>query len=265
MFEVTSAELNAWIAGLMLPLARILGMVSAAPLFSNRAAPARVRLAIGLALAIGSVPALPPLPPIDPGSGLGLAVFAQQMLIGVVIGFIMRLVFAAVDLAGELIGLQMGLGFATFFDPQSGGQTAVVAEFLDLLATLVFLALNGHLLMVEVLVRSFEWLPVREAPLEGGGWGVAAAYGALMFATGLLLSLPLIAALLITNVAMGILTRAAPQINLFAVGFPITMTAGFVVIVLTLEAFAPVMGHFYDQGFEAIATVVEALEDGQVK
>lgn len=263
MFDVTSAELNAWIVGLMLPLARILGMVASAPLFSNRAAPVRVRVAVGVALAMAIVPALPPLPPIDPGSGLGLAIFAQQMVIGIVIGFIMRLVFAAVDVAGELIGLQMGLGFATFFDPQSGGQTAVVAEFLGLLATLVFLALNGHLLMVEVLVRSFEWLPVREAAVDAAGWRVAGGYGALMFATGLLLSMPLIAALLITNVAMGILTRAAPQINLFAVGFPITMTAGFVVIMLTLEAFAPVMGHFYDQGFEAIAIVVQAL--GQVR
>lgn len=265
MFEVSSTELNAWIAAWMLPLARILGVVATAPPFSNRAAPVRVRVAVGVALAMAIVPALPPLPPIDPGSGLGLAIFVQQMFIGVVIGFIMRLVFAAVDVAGELIGLQMGLGFATFFDPQSGGQTAVVAEFLGLLATLVFLALNGHLLVVEVLVRSFEWLPIREAAVHAGGWRVAAGYGALMFAAGLLLSMPLIAALLITNVAMGILTRAAPQINLFAVGFPITMTAGFVVILLTLEAFAPVMGHFYDQGFEAIATVVQTLDDGQVR
>ncbi|MCB1960078.1 MAG: flagellar biosynthetic protein FliR [Rhodocyclaceae bacterium] len=259
MLDVTSAQLDAWIAGLMLPLARVLGMVSAAPLFSNRAVPVRIRLGFGLAAAMAIIPALPAPPPIDPASGIGMAVFVQQMLIGVVIGFIMRLVFAAVDMAGELIGLQMGLSFATFFDPQSGGQTAVLAEFISLLATLIFLALNGHLLMVEVMVRSFEWLPIREQPLVAFGWRSAAAAGALLFAAGLLLALPLITALLIANIAMGVLTRAAPQINLFAVGFPITMSAGFVVLVLSLEAFGPVMRHFYDRGFDTIAAVIQAL------
>lgn len=259
MIDVTSAELNAWIAGLMLPLARILGMISSAPLFSNGAVPVRIRLAVGLAAAMAIVPALPPLPAIDPGSGLGLAIFVQQILIGVAIGFVMRLVFAAVDVAGELIGLQMGLSFATFFDPQAGGQTGVLAEFIGLLASLLFLALGGHLLMIDVMVRSFEWLPIRPEPVFAIGWREAAGTGALLFAAGLLLALPLVAALLITNIAMGVLTRAAPQINLFAVGFPITMTAGFVVLMLSLDAFGPVMTHFYDQGFEAIATVVQAL------
>lgn len=259
MLEVTSAELNAWVAGLMLPLARILGMISSAPLFSNGAVPVRIRLAVGLAAAMAIVPALPSLPAIDPGSGIGLAVFVQQILIGVVIGFVMRLVFAAVDVAGELIGLQMGLSFATFFDPQSGGQTGVLAEFMGLLASLLFLAFNGHLMMIEVVVRSFEWLPIRPEPFAAIGWREAAGTGALLFAAGLLLALPLVAALLITNIAMGVLTRAAPQINLFAVGFPITMSAGFVVLLLSLDAFGPVMMHFYEQGFEAIAVVVQAL------
>jgi len=259
MFEVTSTALNAWIAGLMLPLARVLGMVSSAPLFSNGAVPIRIRVAFGIALATAVIPMLPPLPPIDPGSGLGLAVFVQQILIGMAIGFVMRLIFAAVDMAGELIGLQMGLSFATFFDPQTSGQTGVLAEFIGLLATLIFLAVGGHLMMIEVLVRSFEWMPIREAPFKAMGWAQVAGAGALMFAAGLLLSLPLITALLITNIAMGVLTRAAPQINLFAVGFPITMTAGFVVLMLSLDAFAPVMSSFYDRGFEAIASMLQAL------
>lgn len=259
MFEVTSVQLNAWIAGLMLPLARILGMVSSAPLFSNSAVPIRVRVAFGLAAAVAIVPILPPGPPVDPGSGIGIAIFAQQIVIGVAIGFVMRMIFSAVDLAGELIGLQMGLSFATFFDPDSNGQTGVLAEFIGLLATLLFLALGGHLLMIEVLVRSFEWMPIRIEPVNATGWKDVAGVGALLFAAGLLLSLPLITALLITNIAMGVLTRAAPQINLFAVGFPITMTAGFAVLILTLDAFAPVMRMFYDRGFEAIAAMLQAL------
>ncbi len=259
MFEVTSAELNAWIAGLMLPLARVLGLVSSAPLFSNGAVPIRIRIGLGLAAAMAIIPTLPPAPPIDPGSGLGVAVFVQQILIGVAIGFIMRLVFAAVDTAGELIGLQMGLSFATFFDPQAGGQTNVLSEFLSLLASLIFLAIGGHLMMIQVMVHSFEWLPIRETPAMALGWSKVAGAGALMFAAGLLLALPLITALLITNIAMGVLTRAAPQINLFAVGFPITMTAGFVMLLLSLDAFGPVMRSFYDRGFDAITSMIQAL------
>jgi len=259
MIEVTSAQLSAWIVGLMLPLARVLGMMSSAPLFSNSALPIRIRAAFGIVVTVTVLPILPPGPPIDPGSGIGIAVFVQQIFIGVAIGFVMRLVFAAVDLAGELIGLQMGLSFATFFDPDSNGQTGVLAEFIGLLATLLFLALGGHLLMIEVLVRSFEWMPIRPDPANALGWKEVAATGALLYAAGLLLALPLITALLITNIAMGVLTRAAPQINLFAVGFPITMTAGFVVLILSLEAFGPVMRMFYDRGFEAIALMLQTL------
>jgi len=259
MLEVSSTQLDAWIVGLLLPLARVLGMISSAPLFSSSALPIRIRVAFGIVVATAIIPILPAGPAIDPGSGVGVAVFAQQIFIGVAIGLIMRLVFAAVDLAGELIGLQMGLSFATFFDPDSNGQTGVLAEFIGLLATLLFLALGGHLLMIEVLVRSFEWMPIRLEPVNAIGWKDVTATGALLFAAGLLLALPLITALLITNIAMGVLTRAAPQINLFAVGFPITMSAGFVVLILSLDAFGPVMRSFYDRGFEAIATMLQAL------
>ena len=259
MLEVSSAQLNAWIAALMLPLARVMGMISAAPLYSNGAVPIRVRVAFGIGASMAILPALPAPPPIDPASGLGIAIFVQQILIGVAIGFIMRLVFAAVDLAGELIGLQMGLSFAIFFDPQTNAQTGVLAEFIGLLATLIFLALGGHLMMIEVMVRSFEWIPIRAEPIKAIGLAEVAGTGALLFAAGLLLALPLITALLITNIAMGVLTRAAPQINLFAVGFPITMSAGFIVLLLSLEAFGPVMRMFYDRGFEAIASMLQAL------
>ena len=154
MIEVTAAQLDAWLAALMFPLGRLLGLFASAPVFSNRGVSVRIRLAIGLGVALAVLPVLPPMPQVPPGGGLGLAIFAQQMFIGIAIGFMMRIVFAAVDMAGALIGMQMGLSFAIFFDPDAGGQTAVLSDFLNLLATLLFLAVNGHLLMIDVVVRS---------------------------------------------------------------------------------------------------------------
>ncbi len=259
MLTVTDLQLEAWLAALMFPLVRVMGMISSAPMFGNRGVSVRVRVAIGLGISLAVLPALPPMPPVSPGSGLGLAIMAQQFLIGVGIAIVMRIVFAAVDVAGELIGLQMGLSFAAFFDPDSGGRTAVVAEFMGLVTGLLFLALNGHLLMVNVVIRSFEWLPVSATPLHGGGWMSVVSFGTTLFAAGLLLAMPIMATLLVVNIAMGVLTRAAPQLNLFAIGFPVTLGTGFLVLMLSMEAFAPAMQHFFDRGFEAVDALMQSL------
>lgn len=259
MLSVTAAQLDAWLAALMFPLARILGLFASAPIFSNRGVPARVRLAIGLGVAIALLPVMPPMPDVPPSSGVGLAIFGQQIFIGIAVGFMIRIVFAAVDMAGALIGMQMGLSFAIFFDPDAGGQTAVLSDFLNLIATLLFLAINGHLLMIEVLVRSFEWLPVGTDIVRAEGWGYIARAGLTVFAAGLLLSLPVIGVLLVANIALGVLTRAAPQLNLFAVGFPVTLTAGFIGVLLIMTNFAPVLQTLFERGFDEIGRMLEAL------
>ena len=259
MLSVTAAQLDAWLAALMFPLARILGLFASAPIFSNRGVPARVRLAIGLGVAIALLPVMPPMPDVPPSSGVGLAIFGQQIFIGVAIGFMIRIVFAAVDMAGALIGMQMGLSFAIFFDPDAGGQTAVLSDFLNLIATLLFVAVNGHLLMIEALVRSFEWLPVGTEIVRAEGWGYIARAGLTVFAAGLLLSLPVIGVLLVANIALGVLTRAAPQLNLFAVGFPVTHTAGFIGVLLIMTNFAPVLQTLFERGFDEIGRMLEAL------
>ncbi|AUM00417.1 flagellar biosynthetic protein FliR [Zoogloeaceae bacteirum Par-f-2] len=259
MLSVTYEQLAGWLAAFLYPLARLLGMFASAPVFSNRAVPARVRLGVGLGIALAIVPVLPPMPAIDPGSYMGLLVLFWQMAIGVAIGFMMRLVFAAVDMAGSLVGMQMGLSFAIFFSPGTGGQTAVLSEFLGLIATLLFLAINGHLLMVDVLVRSFEWLPIGTAPLSPDGWHFIVRYATVVFATGLLLSLPMLTALLVTNIALGILTRASPQLNLFAIGFPVSLAMGMLVLMLAMHFLGPVMVSFFEQGFSAIESMLAAL------
>lgn len=252
MLNVTSAQLDALLLAWIYPLARILATMTSAPVFNNQGVPIRVRLAIGLAITMAIAPMLPPVPGLQPGSWAGLAVFIEQILIGTGIGFAMRVMFSAVDIAGEIIGLQMGLSFATFFDPQSDAQTSVIAEFIGLLTTLIFLALNGHLLMIDVLARSFEVLPVSGGLIHAKGWLVLLQCGSIMFTTGLLMAIPVVAALLITNIALAVLTRAAPQLNLFAVGFPITSTIGIVLLLVSLQAIAPVIQHLFEQGFDSI-------------
>lgn len=259
MLSVTSAQLEGWLALLAYPMARILGFLGAAPVFGNNAVPRRIKLMVGLAVTLGLMPVVPSVPQAALDSWSGLLLIVQQTLIGIAMGLVLRVVFAALDLMGEIISLQMGLSFATFFDPVAGGQTAVVGEFLTLLATLVLLSLNGHLLMLDALARSFEWLPVSATLPHRGGWMILVRFGASIFASGLLMALPVVTALLITNIALGVLTRAAPQLNLFAIGFPITLTVGFGVLLLTLGHLAPLLQHFYDVGFATLADLLRAL------
>lgn len=259
MLSVTAAQLDAWLAALMFPMARLLGLFATAPIFSNRGVSVRIRLAVGLGIGIALLPIMPAMPAVPPGSGIGLMIMVQQMFIGIAIGFMLRLVFAAIDMAGSLIGMQMGLSFAIFFDPDAGGQTAVLSDFMGLVATLLFLAINGHLIMIDLLVRSFDWLPVGTASVSANGWGYIARAGAAIFATGLLLALPVVAVLLVTNIALGILTRAAPQLNLFAIGFPLTLAMGFFALMLIMTNFGPVVQSLFERGFDTVPVMLEAL------
>lgn len=252
MIWFTSVQLDAWIAAFFFPLARILAVVATAPPFSNAAVPVRIKLVLGLAISLALVPALPAMPPISPASGQGLMILAQQIVIGISMGFAMRLVIAAIDYAGEVIGLQMGLGFATFYDPDNTAQTPVVSEFMSLLGLLVLLSINGHLMILATLAQSFSALPVG-APFVGAGtWSNFAHAGSIIFASGLMLALPVVCALLITNVALGVLTRAAPQLNLFAVGFPITLIGGFVMLILSLSYLAGPLTQLFEHGLQSM-------------
>ena len=221
--------------------------------------PRRVKIGLGVFIALIIAPTLPPMPDVGLGSWHGLFILLQQLLIGIAIGFIMRVMFAAVEAAGEIVGLQMGLGFASFFDPQSAGQTLVIAQFFNLLAVLMFLAVNAHLLLLAVLVESFNILPISTQPLAAAGFFNVATYGSTVFSVGLQLALPLIAILLMTNLALGILTRSAPQLNIFAIGFPITLGVGLITLDITLPYFSPQFEHVFQNGLKATTTVIRTL------
>lgn len=252
MISITSLQLDAWIAAIIYPLTRILSLLVSAPLWSSAALPRRTRLILGLAIAIGLAPSLPAMPAVPAGSLAGLWIMLQQILIGIGMGFAMRIVYTAIDLAGQFMGFQMGLGFATFYDPSTSSQTGVISEFMDLLALLTFLSINGHLMYAATLSQSFIAIPVSATPLGSASWLNLAELGGKIFAGGLLLSLPVIVAMVITNIALGVLTRAAPQLNLFAVGFPLTLIGGFIALGLTLDYLSRPMLSLFETGLSAM-------------
>lgn len=256
MITFTDAQWNAWLALFIWPFVRILSILSTDPVFGNRSVPFRVKAGLAFFLALIVAPTLPPLPQVEPASAAGLLILMQQVVIGVAMGLAMRVVFSAVEMAGHMIGLQMGLGFATFFDPVHASQVPVVAQFTGLFAILIYLSSNGHLMTVSALSESFHALPIALGPLAAAGWRELAEWGAEIFAAGLLLSLPLIAALLITNLSIGIMTRAAPQLNLFAVGFPITLIAGFAVLYFSVPYFAPILERMFHDGLNTAMQVL---------
>ena len=245
----TSADLNAAIASFLLPFVRIGAMFALAPVFGAQSTPMRVRLLLALAVTAVLVPVLPAAPAVDPLSARGVLLLAQQFVIGLAMGFVLQMVLGAVTLAGQAIAMSMGLGFASMVDPQNGVQVPVLGQYFLILTTLLFLVLNGHLVVIEVLAASFQTLP-----LDGGGlareglWGVA-GWATQMFAGAILIALPVMISLMTVNMGFGVMMRAAPQLNIFAVGFPVTMVVGFVLIIITLPSIAEQIQSLFDNAF----------------
>ncbi|MBO1111093.1 flagellar biosynthetic protein FliR [Bordetella petrii] len=259
MITFTQQQLDAWLLQFLWPFVRMLALVGSAPLFSESTIPIRVKVGLAFVLTMAVAPGLGPPPAIPPGSYAGLWLLGQQVLIGTAIGFTMRIVFAAVQTAGEFVGLQMGLSFASFFDPATGANTAVLSRLFNIVAMLVFLALDGHLLVLAALVRSFDVLPLTELTLDRNGWGILVQWGQTIFVSGLLLALPLICALLTINLAMGILNRAAPQLSVFAVGFPVSLITGLLLLAVVLPHAAPFLEHLLRDGLQTVSDVIGGL------
>lgn len=252
MITVNSAELQLWIASFLWPLTRILGLIAAAPLFGNISVPMRVKVMLGVMLALIIAPGVPQVPAMDPMSMTGFLILAQQFVIGTAMGFTVRVVFAAMEMAGELCGLTMGLGFATFFDPQTRGRSPAISQYLALLTLMVYLAGNLHLVLLATLADSFNTMPITTELVGGGVFRQLVSWSGSIFSSGVQLALPIVAALLITNIALGILTRAAPQLNLFGIGFPITISVGFIMIALALPYMTNPLLRLFSDGFSMI-------------
>jgi flagellar biosynthetic protein FliR len=259
MIHVTSAQLSAWLALFIFPFSRILALISSSPVLGNKQVPARIKIGLALLLTVIIAPTLDAQPQVEIASALGLFMLLQQVLAGLAIGFTMLLIFSAVDMCGELAGMQMGLGFASFYDPVNAAYTPVVAQFLSVIATLAFLGMDGHLYMLEAVADSFHTFPISASVPQAVALHTLAAWGGSIFSYALQLSLPVIGALLITNLALAILTRSAPQLNIFQIGFPITLSIGFAALLLSIAYFAPVLDQITHTGLGTAMHVMQQL------
>jgi flagellar biosynthetic protein FliR len=253
---VSAADVSQMVARLWWPSLRIGGFVLAAPIASEATIPRRVKIVLVLVLSF----LLAPLAAVPSGlsifSGSGALTAAQEILIGVAIGLVMQLAFDALAFAGQTISMTMGLGFATLVDPQRGANVTVVGQLFVFMGTLTYLAINGHLMLLGALANSFQSLPIASANFDSGLLLSVATWGARIFETGLLVALPAVVALVIVNMALGVITRAAPQLNLFGIGFTITMLFGFFVLIVGLDGVMAGIGSLIDTALAAVMDLV---------
>ncbi len=234
MITFSEAQIMAWVTPWIWPFFRVMGLFTSAPVLSTRAVPRRVRLALSLLIVVAAQPSLPMMPTIPLNSPMAVMVVAQQVLIGVTLGFSARIIFAAIEFAGEIVGLQMGLNFASFFDPLMATQATAVSRFYGTCAAWLFVVMNGHLLITAAVVQSFTTFPVGPDPMIVVKTLQPQVWGTEVFKLGLWVALPIVAMLTLVNIVMGLIARVAPQMNIFSVGFPVSIGVGLAGLWLTL-------------------------------
>lgn len=254
----SEAQLLHMVAAWTWPFLRVGGFVMAAPVIGTRAVPMRVRLIFALALTAVLAPVTAPAAGYDPLDAASVLTAMHQIVIGATIGLVLRLTFFVFEFAGQLVSQQTGLGFASLVDPTTGAQVPVLAHFYIILATLLFFSFNAHLVLIEILAQSFELLPVGPQGLTSAGAEVILEWTGALIADGLLLGLPVIVALLAINFALGVMGRASPQLNIFAVGFPVMILFGMVLVLLTLDGLSEAAERLFADAFGTLHTTLEA-------
>ena len=237
---LTTGQLEAYVAQGFFPFARIGACLMVAPVFGARFVPTRTRIILAVAITALVVPLIH-APEIAPFSPQAFVVVFQQLLIGVAFGFALQVVFDALALAGQLLANSMGLSFAFNIDPLRGSSTPALGQLYVILATLTFLALGGHIALIEMLVAGLYSLPIGTTGLGQDGLWALILWGGTLFSGAIGIALPGVTALLIVNLAFGVVSRAAPSLNLFAVGFPVSLVVGLLVV---LAGIGPLQSSF---------------------
>lgn len=237
--EIPVSEISAWIGRYLWPLFRVGAFFMAMPVIGTQLVPTRIRLGLTIVVSLAVVPLLPAMPRVEALSLSAYLLIGQQVLIGIVMAFVLQLMFQIFVVAGQMISYQMGLGFASIADPVNGVSVAVLSQFYLMLTMLLFLSMNGHLVVIEVLVESFRVMPVAMTAFDFTILWQLASWGAWMFAGAMIIALPAVTALLVVNFSFGIMNRAAPQLNIFSLGFPFTMLFGLLIVFISLSGFLP--------------------------
>lgn len=256
MFEVDSALISHWVNTGLWPFFRIGAFLMAAPIFGTQLVNARVRIILAVLITLVLVPNLPQMPVVDSLSASAMVLVIQQLLIGIAMGFIMQVFLQIFVVAGQLIAMQMSLGFSSMVDPTNGVTVTVMSQFHLMMMTLVFVSVNGHLAMIEILAESFYSLPVGGAFISNNSLWALAGSASWMFSSALLLSLPAVASMLIINFSLGIVTRAAPQLNIFSIGFPAMLVLGLCVVLMTMNGYLPLFDRFTEEALEMMSLLV---------
>jgi flagellar biosynthesis protein FliR len=255
VITLTQAQLEGWFSQLFWPFIRIGACFMVAPAFGALFIPARLRLVLAGAVAFLVAPLIPQPTGIVAFSLQGIVVTAQQVLIGVTLGFALQILFDAVAMGGQLLANSMGLSFAFNVDPMRGTGTPALGQLYALLVMLTFLALDGHLALIEVLVEGFRTLPIGETSFSDRGLWTIIGWGTQIFSGALAVALPGITALLIVNIAFGVMSRAAPTLNLFAVGFPISLSFGLVIVLVGLPSLQSAFVELLGKAFVLLRTL----------
>lgn len=248
------SALMTYVSDFMWPFARVTGLLLVAPVLGSAYIPVTIKILVAVVITIFIVPLVQVPTNVDPLSLFGVVLLAQQILVGIIIGTIIQIVFNAITIAGENIAMTMGLGFAHMTDPVNGITIPVVSQMLTVIASLYFLALNGHIALINMLVSSFEFLPAVDF-FSVNNMIAVAEWGGRMFIGAVLISIPAVTALLVANIAMGLMTRVAPQMNIFSVGFPLTMILGFIFIMVSIPMAMNVFQNLLSDSFLYIETI----------
>lgn len=248
--EFSTDEIIGWLTAFYWPFLRIGALFMAAPIFGAKTVPVRIRIILASLITILLYSNMPDTSALDPLSPEGVVIAVQQILIGILMGLTLHIMFAALVMSGMISATTMGLGFASTVDPQNGVQVTILGQYYLIVATLLFLSVDGHLLLLRVLADSFIAIPIDEGLLPMQVFWNLVVFSAEIFLTALLIALPIMTGVLLVNLGLGVITRAAPQLNIFAVGFPATMLAGFVLLLLCQPLLAPLLLDLFSNSFD---------------
>ncbi len=254
MLSLLAADVVERFLTMLWPMARISALLLVAPVLSLDAVTLRIRIALALVLTVFVYP-LFDWPVIDPTTAPGLLELANQITIGILMGLILQVVLAAVATGGQAIAGSMGLSMAQMIDPNLGN-VPVVASFLVILASLIFLGLGGHVLLLELLIQSFEMLPIGQGLLSLNAVGALLGWSSMIFLGAVLLALPMLVILLAVNLGLGVVVRAAPTLNIFAVGFPAMILVGMLMLYVLMGAIGGRMQWLWSAAFAQVRIVL---------